>query len=117
MPKLNIRKVGDGSRCYAVWLDHWPVFLDGLEGLPHVGDRFEIRGELWRVVEIYDRIICEREPSKLPGDSEVAGLLRIVWNYGQAIAAAFGDLPRKCGCGENERRLVPHPPNVTFTAE
>ena len=60
---LNIRKVGDGPRCYAVWLDHWPVFLDGLDGLPQVGDRFEIDGELWRVVEIYDRIICEREPS------------------------------------------------------
>ncbi len=63
MPSLNIRKVGDGPRCYAVWLDTWPVFLDGLDGLPHIGDRFEIDGELWRVVEIYDRIICEREPS------------------------------------------------------
>ena len=63
MPSLNIRKVGDGPRCYAVWLDHWPVFLDGLDGLPHIGDRFEIDGELWRVVEVYDRIICEREPS------------------------------------------------------
>ena len=60
---LNIRKVGDGPRCYAVWLDHWPVFLDGLDGLPHVGDRYEIHGQLWRVVEIYHRIICEREPS------------------------------------------------------
>ena len=39
---INIRKVGDGPRCYAVWLDAWPVFLDGLDGLPH---------------------ICEREPS------------------------------------------------------
>ncbi len=61
MPSLNIRNVGDGPRCYAVWLDHWPVFLDGLDGLPHIGDRFEIDGQLWRVVEIYDRIICERE--------------------------------------------------------
>ena len=34
-----------------------------LAGLKHIGDRFEIDGELWRVVEIYDRIICEREPS------------------------------------------------------
>jgi len=63
MPSLNIRRVGDGPRCYAVWLDHWPVFLDGLDGLPHIGDRFEIDGQLRRVVEIYDRIICEREPS------------------------------------------------------
>ena len=48
---------------YAVWLDHWPVFLDGLDGLPHIGDRFEIDGEWWRVVKWTDRIICEREPS------------------------------------------------------
>jgi len=61
--RLNIRRVGDGPGCYAVRLDHWPVFLDGLEGLPHIGDRFEIDGEFWRVVEIYDRIICEREQS------------------------------------------------------
>ena len=44
-PSLNIRQVGDGPRCYAVWLDTWPVFLDGLEGLPHIGDRFEIDGK------------------------------------------------------------------------
>ncbi len=48
---LNIRRVGDGPRCYAVWLDHWPVFFDGLDGLPQIGDRFEIDGEWWRVVE------------------------------------------------------------------
>ena len=63
VPSLNIRRVGDGPRRYAVWLDHWPEFLDGLGGLPYIGDRFEIDGELWRVVEIYHRIICEREPS------------------------------------------------------
>ena len=50
MPSLNIRKVGHGPRCYAVWLDHWPVFLDGLGGVPHIGDRFEIDSELWRIV-------------------------------------------------------------------
>jgi len=27
MPDLNIRKVGDGPRRYAVWLDHWPSQL------------------------------------------------------------------------------------------
>jgi hypothetical protein len=52
LPDLNIRRVGNGPRCYAVWLDHWPVFLDGLDGLPHIGDRFEIDSELWRVVEL-----------------------------------------------------------------
>jgi len=51
MPLLNIRRVSDGPRRYAVWLDHWPVFLDGLDGLPDIGDRFEIDGESWRVVE------------------------------------------------------------------
>ena len=60
-PSLNIRRVGNGPRRYAVWLDHWPVFLDGLDGLPHIGDRFEIDGGLWRVVAWADRIICEKE--------------------------------------------------------
>ncbi len=31
MPSLNIRKVGDGPRCYAVWLDGWPIMLAELE--------------------------------------------------------------------------------------
>ena len=60
MPDLNIHRVGDGPRCFAVRLDHWPVFLDGLGGVPHIGDRFEIESELWRAVDIYERIICER---------------------------------------------------------
>ncbi len=63
MIKDNKYRIGDGPRRMPVWLDHWPVFLDGLDRLPHVGDRFEVDGELWRVVEIYHRIICEREPS------------------------------------------------------
>jgi len=63
MTKDNKYRIGDGPSRYAVWLDTWPVFLDDLDGLPHIGDRFEIDGEWWRVVEIYDRIACEREPS------------------------------------------------------
>ena len=63
MPSLNIHRVGDGPRCYAVRLDGWPVFLDGLDGLPQIGDRFEIDGEWWRVVKWTDRIICEKEAS------------------------------------------------------
>ncbi|MDB4306174.1 hypothetical protein N9980_01250 [bacterium] len=53
MPSLNICRVGEGPRFYAVWLDHWSVFLDGLDGLPHIGDRFEIDGEstLWHTDE------------------------------------------------------------------
>jgi len=52
MPRLAVCKVGDGPRCYAVWLDHWPVFLNRLDALPQIGDRFEIDGESWRVVEV-----------------------------------------------------------------
>ena len=63
MTSLNIRKIGDGPRCYAVWLNHWPVFLDGLDGLPHTGSGFEIDGELWRGVEVSDRVVLTREPS------------------------------------------------------
>jgi hypothetical protein len=63
MPPFDVRRVGNGPIQGAMWLDHWPVFLDGLDGLPHIGDRFEIDGQLWRVVEMYDRIICERVPS------------------------------------------------------
>jgi hypothetical protein len=63
MLSLNIRHVGDGPRCYAVWIDCWPGFLDGLDGLPHIGDRLVIDGLLYRLVEISDRWIWEREPS------------------------------------------------------
>ena len=52
MPLLNIRRAGDGPRCYAVWLDTRPVFLDGLDGLLRIGDRFEVDGKGWRVVEV-----------------------------------------------------------------
>jgi hypothetical protein len=37
--------------------------LGGLDAWPKVGDRYEIHGELWRVVKWTDRIICERELS------------------------------------------------------
>ena len=46
-----------------VWLDGVPVILAGLEEWPKIGDRFEVDGEVWRVVEIHHRILCEREPS------------------------------------------------------
>ena len=51
-----------------MWLDTCPVFLDGLDGLPHIGDRFEADGEWWRVVAWTDRIVLERESSQLPTD-------------------------------------------------
>ena len=39
------------------------IIVASLEEWLKVGDRFEIDGQLWRVVEIYDRIVLTREPS------------------------------------------------------
>jgi len=46
-----------------VWLNGAPIMLAGLEEWLKVGDRYEIDGELWRVVEVSDRFALEREPS------------------------------------------------------
>ena len=47
-----------------VWLRREePVMLTGLDEYPKVGDRYEIHGELWRVVEVSDRVVLTREPS------------------------------------------------------
>jgi len=35
----------------------------GLKRRPRVGHRYVIAGELWRVAEITDKVVCEREPS------------------------------------------------------
>ena len=37
--------------------------VTGLDAWPKVGDRLEIDGELWRVVEVSDRWVLEREPN------------------------------------------------------
>ena len=63
MPSLAIRTVGAGPKRTAMWLDGVPCMVTGLERWPRVGDRLEIDGELWRVVEVSDRWVCEREPS------------------------------------------------------
>lgn len=56
-------RVGDGEKKIPLWLDDVPVLAVGLEEWPHVGDRFVILGQLWRVAEITDKVVCEREPS------------------------------------------------------
>ena len=61
--ELDTRSAGTGSKRIAVWLDGVPIMLAGLEEWPKVGDRYEIDGELWRVVEVSDRFRLEREPS------------------------------------------------------
>jgi hypothetical protein len=63
VPDLDTRSVGDGQKQTTAWLDGAPCMVKGLEEWPRVGDRYVIDGELWRVVKISDRIICEREPS------------------------------------------------------
>ena len=56
--------IGDGPRQIPVWLRREePVVLTGLDGIPKVGDRYEIHGELWRVTEVSDRVVLTREPS------------------------------------------------------
>ena len=60
----NNHRIGDGPRQMPVWLRREdPLMLTGLDEWPKIGDRYEIDGELWRVVEVSDRWVCEREPS------------------------------------------------------
>ena len=63
MCDLDIRCAGSGPKRTSMWLDGAPCMVTGLDAWPKVGDRLKIDGELWRVVEISDRWVCEREPS------------------------------------------------------
>ena len=64
MTRDNKYRIGDGPRQIPVWLrTEEPVELTGLDDYPKVGDRYAIDSELWRVVEISDRFVLEREPS------------------------------------------------------
>ena len=63
MPDIDTRTVGTGPKRTAVWLDGVPIMLAGLEEWPKVGDRLVIDRELWRVVEVRDRVVLTREPS------------------------------------------------------
>ncbi len=57
-------RIGDGPRQIPVWLrTEEPVVLTGLDKYPRVGDRYELFGELWRVVEVSDRVVLTRELS------------------------------------------------------
>ena len=63
MPSLYTRTAGNGPKRSAMWLDGVPCMVTGLDEWPRVGDRYEIDGELYRLVEISDRWVCEWEPS------------------------------------------------------
>ena len=63
MPDLDIRSAGNDPKQSAMWLDGVPCMVEGFHEWPKVGDRLVIDGLLWRVVEVNDRWVCEREPS------------------------------------------------------
>ena len=63
MTALDIRSAGNGPNRTSMWLDGKPCMVTGLDEWPKVGDRLEIDGVKWRVVEISDRWVWEREPS------------------------------------------------------
>jgi len=63
MPALDTRSIGNGPKSSAMWLDGEPCMVKGLDAWPKVGDRLVIDGLLYRLVEISDRWVCEREPS------------------------------------------------------
>ncbi len=65
---LGTRSADTGPKLTSMWLDGTPRMVTGLDARPIVGDRFEVDGELWRVVERTDRIVLERESSQLPTD-------------------------------------------------
>jgi len=46
-----------------MWLDGEPCIVEGFHEWPKVGERHLIDGVLYRLVEISDRWIREREPS------------------------------------------------------
>jgi len=61
VPRLDIRTAGDGPKRAAMWLDGTPCMVKGLDHWPKVGERFVIDGVLYRLVEISDRWVWERE--------------------------------------------------------
>ena len=62
MPTLGTRTAGTGPKQTAMWLDGTACMVTGLDAWPAVGDRLLISGLLYRVVEISDRWVWEREP-------------------------------------------------------
>ena len=63
IPSLTIRRVGNGPKQSAMWLDGAPCMVKGLDQWPKVGERLFVDGLLYRVVEVSDRFVLEWEPS------------------------------------------------------
>jgi hypothetical protein len=58
---LTIRRAGNGTKQSAMWLDGVPCIVKGFTEWPKVGDRMVIDGVFYRLVEISDRWVWERE--------------------------------------------------------
>jgi len=56
-------RIGDGPWTVVLWRDGQPAIQSGLDRYPVVSDRFEVDGQLWRVVDASRSYDCEREPS------------------------------------------------------
>jgi hypothetical protein len=63
MPSLDIRRAGNGPKKSAMWLDGVPCMVTGFHEWPKVGERHLIDGVLYRLVEISNRWVWDREPS------------------------------------------------------
>ena len=63
MPDLDTRKVGNGPKQSAMWLDGVPCIVKRFHEWPKVGERHVLDGLPYRLVEISDRWIWEREAS------------------------------------------------------
>ncbi len=63
MPSLTTRRAGNDPKQSAMWLDGEGCIVEGFQGWPNLGERHVIDGLLYRLVEISDRWVCEREAS------------------------------------------------------
>jgi hypothetical protein len=63
MPAFDTRTAATGPKRTAVWLDGEPCIVKGFTEWPKVGQRHVIDGLLYRLVEISDQWVWERETS------------------------------------------------------
>jgi len=61
MPQLDTRSAGSSPKQTAMWLDGVPCIVQGFHEWPKVDERHVIDGVLFRLVEISDRWVWERE--------------------------------------------------------
>jgi len=62
-PGLDTRTVGTGPKRSAMWFDGEPRMVEGFHEWQKVGEKHMIDGLLYRLVEISNKWIWEKEPS------------------------------------------------------